>query len=218
MVEVSGPVVDTLIRDFEKTWAHAGVLGDLQAAIHRTRHPVRQADDGDYPVRVLYTKPGNSQILRTQLSAMRRARNRVWIHNAYLTSDAVLYELVEARRRGVDVRVILPLQNDSGFIGRSNALAANVMLRHGIRVFIYPGMSHVKAAVYDGWACLGSANFDRLSLRLNKEANIATSHPAAVTELVNRVFLPDFKRAPELTEPLNAGWLDYLKELVADHL
>ena len=28
-------------------------------------------------------------------------------------------------------------------------------------------MSHVKAAVYDGWACQGPANFDRLSLRLN---------------------------------------------------
>jgi len=30
-------------------------------------------------------------------------------------------------------------------------------------VWLYPGMSHVKAAVFDGWACLGSANWDKLS-------------------------------------------------------
>jgi len=79
-------------------------------------------------------------------------------------------------------------------------------------------MSHLKAAIYDGWACLGSANFDRLSLRLNKETNIATSHPEAVKELADRVFSVDFDYAVELTEPLPAGWLDYLKEQIADHL
>ena len=114
--------------------------------------------------------------------------------------------------------MILPYRTDMGFIGRSNVLAANLMLRHGIRVFIYPGMSHVKAAVYDGWACLGSANFDRLSLRLNRETNVATSNPAAVSGLIEQVFEPDFARAVELHEPLPASWLDYLKELIADQL
>jgi phosphatidylserine/phosphatidylglycerophosphate/cardiolipin synthase-like enzyme len=79
-------------------------------------------------------------------------------------------------------------------------------------------MSHLKAAIYDGWACLGSANFDRLSLRLNKETNIATSHPEAVRELAERVFAKDFAYAVELKKPLPAGWLDYLKEQIADHL
>ena len=91
-------------------------------------------------------------------------------------------------------------------------------LSHGARVYIYPGMSHVKAALYDGWACLGSANFDRLSLRLNRETNIATSHPDAVERLVAQVFTPDFGRSLELREPLPASWLDHLKEVIADQL
>jgi len=218
MVEVKGPVVDVLIRDFENARAQAGLLGDLQATFQRSDHPVREPGEQDYPLRLVYTKTGRSQILQSQIAAMRRAENRIWIQNAYLTSDAVLYELVKARRRGVDVRVIMPYRNDSGLISRSNVLAANVMLRNGIRVYIYPGMSHLKAAIYDGWACLGSANFDRLSLRLNKETNIATSHPTAVEALVGQVFDPDFERAVELTEPLPAGWFDYLKEQLADHL
>ena len=218
MAELKGPVVDELIRDFENTRAHAGLLGDLQATFQQSRHPIQEPGGGDYPLRLLYTRVGNSQILRSQIAAMRRAQNRVWIQNPYLTSDTVLHELVKARRRGVDVRVVLPYQTNWGLISRSNVLAANVMLRHGIRVYIYPGMSHLKAALYDGWACLGSANFDRLSLRLNKETNVATSHPEAVADLVDRVFSPDFERALELTEPLPTAWLDYLKEQIADHL
>ena len=89
-------------------------------------------------------------------------------------------------RRGVDVRVVIPLVTDRGPITRNNALAANAMLEHGVRVFIYPGMSHVKAAVFDGWACLGSANWDRWSLSINNELNLATSHPPAVQELLDQ--------------------------------
>lgn len=218
MVRLEGPVVDILVRDFEQAWAQEGLFGDLQAAFHRARHPVREAGPGDRPLRLLYTRPADFQILRSQVQAMRRARSRVWLHNAYLTSDAIVRELIAARRRGVDVRVILPYQTDAGLIDRSNVLAMNLLLRHGIRVFVYPGMSHVKAAVYDGWACLGSANFDKLSLQLNKETNVATSDPAAVQGLLDRVFLPDFDRALELREPLPASWLDRLKELIADHL
>jgi cardiolipin synthase len=218
MVAAQGPVVDALIRDFENAWARAGVLGDLQAIVRRPGQRERESTAADYPLRLLYTRAGDAQILRAQVAAMRRARNRIWIQNAYLTSDLVLRELVKARRRGVDVRVILPYQSDSGLIDRSNALAANSLLQHGVRVYIYPGMSHLKAAVYDVWLCLGSANFDKLSLRLNQETNIATSHAPAVAELVDRVFLPDFAHAVELTAPLPVQWLDYLKELIADHL
>lgn len=121
-------------------------------------------------------------------------------------------------RRGVDVRVIIPYETDSGLISRSNAIAANTMLENGIRVYIYPGMSHIKAAVYDGWACFGSANFDNLSLRVNKELNLATSWPEAVDSLKTRVFYPDMGRSVELDQPLPHDWLDHLAELLADSL
>jgi phosphatidylserine/phosphatidylglycerophosphate/cardiolipin synthase-like enzyme len=92
------------------------------------------------------------------------------------------------------------------------------MLEHGIRVYIYPGMSHVKAAVFDGWACLGSANWDRLSFRINKEINIATSDPAAVEELNERLFERDFAQSVEMTEPFPERWSDYLIEMIGDYV
>jgi len=101
----------------------------------------------------------------------------------------------------VDVRLIVPTRGDSRFMNSANLLAASVLVRKGVRVYVYPGMTHVKAALYDGWACLGSANFDKLSLRINRETNIATSDPLFVDRLRRELFDVDFARSRELVEP-----------------
>lgn len=218
MMELRGPVVDVLANEFNKAWAHAGILGDAGYALQRLRRNPDNAEDIGYPLRVLHTRAGDSEIFNAQRAAIQNAQNYIYIQNAYLTDDAMLYELAKARRRGVDVRVLLPLVGNHGPINKSNALAANAMLEHGIRVFVYPGMSHVKAAVFDGWACLGSANWDKLSFRTNKELNIATSHTESVDELLRRVFDADFEKSVELTEPFPERWSDHLVEIVADYL
>jgi len=218
MVEVRGPVVGALKQDFERTWKQQQPLGEMRTFFSR-RKPVQAAAGPDqHPIRILHTLPTDPQILKAQIAAIRRAQNRIYIQNAYFTSDAILRELARARRRGVDVRVILPYRNDSGLIRRSNAIAANTMLANGIRVYIYPGMSHVKGAVYDGWACLGSANFDNLSLLVNRELNLATSEPEAVAAFTQRLFIDDFARSVELTTPFPSHWSDFLTELLADRL
>jgi cardiolipin synthase len=176
------------------------------------------AQEIGYPIRVLYTRVDDPEIFLAQRAAIRSAKRYIYVENAYFTDDALLYELVRARRRGVDVRVIMPLVTDRGPITRNNALAANVMLEHGIRVFVYPGMSHVKAAVFDGWVCLGSANWDKWSLAINKELNLATSHPAAVDALIERVFAVDFAKSPELTEAFPERWSDFLLEFLGDYV
>ena len=218
MMELHGPVVDVLKEEFERAWAHAGPFGDAGLLLSTLQPRNRNSDDIGYPVRVLHTRPGDAEIFRAQRAAIRNARKYIYIQNAYFTDDAMLYELAKARKRGVDVRVILPLVGNHGPINQSNVLAANAMLEHGVRVFVYPGMSHVKAAVFDGWACLGSANWDKLSFRTNKELNIATSHRPYVDALLEQVFVPDFAQSVELTEPFPVRWSDHLMEVVADYL
>jgi cardiolipin synthase len=216
MMELRGPVVDELSNEFYKAWAHAGMFGDAGYALQRLKPNPDVAENVGHPIRLLHTRPGVAEIFLAQRAAIRNAKKYIYIENAYLTDDAMLYELAKARRRGVDVRVILPLVGNHGPVNKSNALAANAMLEHGIRVFLYPGMSHVKAAIFDGWACLGSANWDKLSFRTNKELNIATSHPEYVQGLFERVFVPDFEKSIELTEPFPERWSDHLAEIVAD--
>ncbi|MDH4072741.1 MAG: phosphatidylserine/phosphatidylglycerophosphate/cardiolipin synthase family protein [Gammaproteobacteria bacterium] len=217
MMEVRGPVVDILQDEFNKAWAHAGFFGDYGYAFRRVLPAPNHAEDVGFPVRVLFTRVDDPEIFRVQREAIRNARRYIYVENAYFTDDAMLYELVKARRRGVDVRVIMPMVTDRGPITRNNALAANVMLEHGIRVFIYPGMSHVKAAVFDGWACLGSANWDKWSLAINKELNLATSDARAVEPLLERLFEVDFAASPELVQPFPERWSDFLLEFLGDY-
>jgi phosphatidylserine/phosphatidylglycerophosphate/cardiolipin synthase-like enzyme len=100
----------------------------------------------------------------------------------------------------------------------ANLLAARAFLANGVRVYGYPGMTHVKAALYDGWATVGSANFDKLSLRINQETNLATSDPRFVDQLRRDLFEADFARSQEWTEARPVGWNDYIAEFIADQL
>jgi phosphatidylserine/phosphatidylglycerophosphate/cardiolipin synthase-like enzyme len=77
-------------------------------------------------------------------------------------------------------------------------------------------MTHVKAAIFDGWACVGSANFDKLSLEVNKELNLATSDPATVNDLLDRVFMPDLARSEEVTDRVGVTFAQVLAERAVD--
>jgi phosphatidylserine/phosphatidylglycerophosphate/cardiolipin synthase-like enzyme len=112
----------------------------------------------------------------------------------------------------------MPVEGDAGIMNKSNVIAANTLLEHGVRVYIYPGMSHVKAAIYDGWACLGSANFDKLSLRVNRELNVGISHPGFVEQLRRDVFEADMANSVELTEPLSEDLSNTLASIIASQL
>jgi len=218
MMEVEGPVVTQLRHEFDLAWAKSGMFGDLAwFATAFEGYPQPDSTPG-YPLRVLSTTIHDSEIYRVQVAAIRRARNHIYIENAYFSDDKILFELARARRRGVDVRVILAEEGDSGILNLSNRKTINTMLRNGIRVYIYPGMTHLKAAIYDGWACLGSANFDKLSLQINREINLGTSHRATVNSLMEQVFYPDFAVSTELYEPVQLGARHHIAEVIADEI
>ena len=218
MIEVSGPVVDQLQFKSDKAWAGAGLFGDLAFALRSLRRTKKYADRDGYPVRILQTKNFDSQIYKAQIAAMRHAQSYILIENPYLSDDRTIYELARARRRGVDVRVIVPLRGNHGPLNASNKITINKLLEHGVRVYQYPGMSHIKASVYDGWISVGSANFDKLSLEINKELNLATSDPGTVEALLDRLFIPDLLMSREITEPIEVTTSTQFAEIMVDEL
>lgn len=221
MVGLTGPIVGRLETDYRKAWAHAGPLGDFAYAwvsLFDRANPRKNEIPDAIEVRPLRTATGKVEIYRAQLAAIQRARRYIYIENAYLDDGMILRELIRARRRGVDVRVIFTAENDSGIMQTSSQIVANEMVRNGIRVYAYPGMSHVKAAIYDGWACLGSANFDKMSLRVSQELDIAFSDPAAVDRLQRELFEADFSRSRELKTPVPLNWLDSFVKAFGDQL
>lgn len=210
MVKLEGPLVGELQRDFSESWAVNGPGGDAAWLWRKLFPPQDRAAGKEQPgmiqVRPLYTRTFEHEIEKAQVAAIRRCRREIIIENPYFTDDLIVTELIAARERGVDVRVIVPEVNDQPLMATSNRVSVGEMLQHGIRVYAYPRMSHAKAALYDGWACLGSANLDRLSLRLNHELNIAFSDPAAVARLRRDFFEKDLAASKEVTAVPDLPW------------
>lgn len=221
MLGLTGPVVGRLEKDYRKAWAFSGPFGDFGyawALLFDREHLRRNSSPGDIDIRVLRTATGELQIYHAQLAAIRRAKRYIYIENAYFNDDTILRELIAARQRGVDVRVILPAENDVSIMQTGNLVMANEMIRHDIRVYLYPGMTHAKAAIYDGWACAGSANLEKMSLRVSQEMDVAFSDAGTVDRLKQELFVPDFNRARELKSPLTLNWLDPLVKALGNQL
>ncbi len=218
MVELRGPIVASLENDFRRDWAHASMLGDLAYAVELVSGPKSTKPScGDGPwmqLRLLPTKTAWKPFNAAVMGALRQSQDYIYIENPYLYDKGVITELVRARNRGVDVRVILPRVNDIKSGGRSNLVTANYFLQHGIRVFFYPGMTHAKALLVDDWACVGSGNLNHLSLKLCQEQNVATSDPAFAARLKKELFDEDFSRCYELTEPIAVDWVDFLTDQI----
>lgn len=217
MFELEGPIVGTLQQQFDIKWAQAGVWGDAALAIEKlfgNEAAETVAPPGSIELRRLRTRTFDRQIRRAELEAIDRARSHIFLENAYLYDKDVIRALVRARARGVDVRVILPGKNDFTPGHSSNLVTANYLRQRGVRVYFYPGMTHVKALLVDGWACLGSANFDAFSLRLNRETNLATSDPGFVGQFRREVFDVDFAKSRELEENVSVDWGDELADVI----
>src|SRR5690606_32656428 len=117
-----------------------------------------------------------------------------------------------------DVRVVLPQENDFALMHLNNRETAAVLAESGVKIHLYPGLLHLKAAVYDDWVCLGSANMDTLSLRINRETNIGFSDPVAVRRFLQAVVEPDLRRSRRAGAAELRAVRAPLAEILADQL
>jgi phosphatidylserine/phosphatidylglycerophosphate/cardiolipin synthase-like enzyme len=220
MVELEGPIVATLEDEFRRDWAHASLLGDLAyfgALVTTPKRSEATPSAGLWSqARLLPTKTAWKPFSTAVQGVLRKAQQYIYLENPYLFDKRVIVGLARARNRGVDVRVVLPRINDFKAAGRGNLVIANYLLQHGVRVYFYPGMTHVKALMADDWACLGSGNLNHLSLRVCQEQNIATSEPGFNRRLKQELFDEDFAHSYELTEPVSVDWVDFLADLVLE--
>jgi phosphatidylserine/phosphatidylglycerophosphate/cardiolipin synthase-like enzyme len=220
MVKVEGPVVGSLSREFSRAWRKSGPWGDLallqKPAFLRRPAPV----DGGVPLRLLRTDAarGQTQILDATVLAIRTARKRIWIENPYFAHDDIASALASAARRGVDVRVILPSRGDSTIMDAGNLGSARAIIEAGGKVYRYPKMTHMKVMICDGWGCIGSANLDTLSMRINRELNLGFSDADSLRRLEKEVFLPDFQASRRLRIEDTESAVAPIAEAIADQL
>lgn len=218
MIKLKGPIVTAMQNDFNRAWRLQGGWGDWGLPFY-SELSYRTVPRGDeYPIRILKTDAKSAQIRTSILAAIRMSKKRVYIQNSYFTSDGLVRELLGAINRGVDVRMVFPEHNDSKLLDRGNRDVAKTLVDAGARVYMYPKFTHVKAIVVDDWACVGSANYDGLSMRINEELNISYSNKKAVNRLVNNLFYEDFAVSKRVSKKMAEGWRNPILESVVDQL
>ena len=170
---VVGPVVAQMQATFVEHWlATRGELlqgldyfPELSSAGETPAQMVRSSfDDGTESIRLMY------------LLSIASARRSVLIANSYFIPDELSVQtLIDARRRGVDVTIIVPgVQIDSEVARAASRRRWAPLLEAGVTIYEFqPMMYHCKVMVVDDlWVSVGSTNFDNRSFRLNAEANL----------------------------------------------
>ncbi|MCA0008595.1 phospholipase D-like domain-containing protein [Mesorhizobium sp. B264B1B] len=107
---------------------------------------------------------------------MAAARDHLRIGMAYFVPDDIaLQQILDARKRGVAVDVIVPnWLTDVPLVRKGSRYFWGDLLKAGVRIFEFqPTMYHPKLLIVDDvWTSFGSANLDERSLRLNDEATL----------------------------------------------
>lgn len=200
-VRVSGPGLLPLYLAFCEDWHYAtGKVPDLavpkpptQGSTHVLSFVSGPADEIEI-CPVIY------------LSAIREARERIWIASPYLVPDtATRLALQHAALRGVEVRILLPGMADHILPWYSSFSYYPAFHQAGIKIYrMREGFMHQKILLVDhDLAMVGSINFDHRSFLLNFEHAVMASEPdfaRAVADMLKA----DFSEARE--ENLEKGY------------
>ena len=136
------------------------------------------------------------------LLSIAAASQQVRLASAYFVPDELtVRSLLEARRRGVQVQLIVPGSLiDTEMVRRASRARWGPLLAAGVEIYEYqPTMFHAKLMIVDDrWVSIGSANLDNRSFKLNDEANLNVLDRKIASEQ-NRVFEVDLTRSQRIT-------------------
>ncbi|MGO4393567.1 cardiolipin synthase ClsB [Variovorax sp. M-6] len=176
-VELAGPIVSEIHRFVLQAIA----IGGKGPGWYRRRLKATAQDNiapaGEAAVQFVTrdNRRHTNDIERHYLAAIRSARRRIVIANAYFFPGyRMIKEMRRAARRGVDVRLILQGEPDMPIVKVAASLLYHHLLHAGVRIYEYCERPlHGKVALADDqWSTVGSSNLDPLSLSLNLEANV----------------------------------------------
>jgi cardiolipin synthase len=200
-VRFEGPAVMTLQAAFAAAWAEC--TGELIAGARFFPDSSFASIPGGILAGIFYSAPtsGSTSAERFNALSIASARRRLYVSNSYFVPDDDFRRLLrDARRRGVDVRILTVSGNTdvktTWWAGRSRY---EELLRSGVRIYEYqPSMMHSKAFVVDGiWGTVGSMNFDNRSLAFNNESNLVFMNRTLGAKMES-IFMDDLSRSREI--------------------
>ncbi len=185
-VMIEGPAAHDFQRLFIETWQKQKgpplAPADYYPAVGKK---------GDDIVQVIASSKGyiNRTTYTMYVSAVANASKSVHMTQSYFAPDSQMLEaLMQAARRGVDVRIILPEYTDHSVVREAARWHYAQLLKAGVKLYERAAtILHAKTAVIDGvWSTVGSTNLELWSFVSNDEINAV---------VLGRDFAEDMERA-----------------------
>ncbi len=192
---VHGPVVAQMQSVFLDNWIKAtGVV------VHGADYFPQLEPAGEHRCQMFSSSPdgGSESMELMYLLGITAASRTIDLAASYFVPDALFTKtLVDALRRGVRVRIVVPgVHIDSKVVRKASRARWGPLLEAGALIAEYqPTMFHCKVLILDGLlVSVGSTNFDNRSFRLNDEATLNVFDEQFAAEQA-RVFEQDLANA-----------------------
>ena len=199
MIRVEGPAVTALQTGFGQNWLQT--TGELISGPIYYPPP---DSAGSLDLETIMSSPeiGASSVRIMYYLSIICARESIYIANPYFVPDAAAIEaLLDARRRGVDVRVMVSGKYNDNWLARQNSVRLyGPLLRAAVRIFEYNHTTlHHKTMIVDSrWVTIGTTNFDNRSFSHNEESNVCC-YDARLARQLNVQFELDMGACVEVT-------------------
>jgi cardiolipin synthase len=198
-IRLEGPGTAPLQTGFAQNWL--ATTGELLTG---PRYFPKAEPVGSIAVQTIMSSPaGGSSAVRTMyyLSIV-FAQRKLYIANAYFIPDESGVDiLVSARKRGVDVKLMLAgIHNDMKLARYGGIHLYGKLLEAGVEIYEYNRtMLHQKTMVVDGaWITIGTTNFDNRSFALHEESNVCT-YDTRLAERLEQIFFQDLEACDQVT-------------------
>ena len=204
-VRIEGPAAKDMLQAFENMWRRSD--GRERRGSHRLRQKRKPTgahlESSTHPpalVGIIEGEPFRLRVARALQMQAISAERSIWIASAYfIPSWAEVEALTGAARDGVDVRVLVPSNNDHPWVTLLTRRYYRRLLTNGVRLWEWDGeMMHAKTSVVDHrWVRVGSTDFNLLGVAVNYELDALVEDPAIGQQAADQ-FLADLERSREV--------------------
>jgi len=173
-VVIKGPELIHILSIIKKLW-NKTFIPKQERSREMINNPVFYKEDIKLKVRQNNWYRRKIEIRRSYRNAFKTARERMIIFASYFLPGRNERRLLRnARRRGVDITIVLAAESDAPMFERATHFLYDFILENRIKIYEYlPSNLHAKAAVVDGkWSTIGSYNMNHLSDYASIEINV----------------------------------------------
>lgn len=178
-LRIKGDGVQDLQEQFIQDWR----IPTNEALKEKTYYP--PLANGVHQLKII---PSDGAFLEEAfIEFIQNAKKTILIGTPYfIPGNVIKEELINAAKRGVDIKIIVPKQGDHPLVKEAAFPYFQSLVEGGCEVYrYYQGFFHAKMIVIDDEVCdIGTANIDRRSFHINHEINCLIFNRDFIKEVI----------------------------------